>query len=353
MVDYLIVGQGIAGSILALELIERGFSVKVIDNHHYKSSSLIAGGLVHPMSFRRTILSWNAEVLSKHSISYYQKKEKELKANFFESLTFLRLFGSIEEQNTWFTKQSIAPYNNILESFDDSKIEKYAIKNNFGIGKVNWSYRLHLDVFLPVVKNKLEELGALFLEKLDYSKLEVLENGIVNYKNITAKNIVFCEGHQYIHNPYFSYLPQNLTKGEILILNVKKLPPYLISKNCFLLPLENEKYILGATYNWSSTDCETTDEAKTALLEKYSKISDEPVTVLEQRAGVRPTTIDRKPILGTHPKHNSIHFFNGLGSKGVQLAPYYAEVMVDYLENKIELKKEINIQRFTQKYYNA
>ena len=353
MVDYLIVGQGLAGSVLALELIERGVSVKVIDNSHYKSSSLIAGGLVHPMSFRRTILSWNAEVLSEHSINYYQKKEKELKATFFESLTFLRLFGSIEEQNNWFTKQSIAPYNSVLENYDEKELENYSIKNTFGIGKVNWSYRLHLAVFLPVVKKKLETLEALILEKFDHSKLITLENGDLEYKDILAKNIVFCEGHQSIHNPFFSYLPKNLTKGEILVLAVKNLPPYLISKNCFLLPLEKDKYILGATYNWSNTDCDTTEEAKEELLEKYSKISDEPVHILDHKAGVRPTTIDRKPILGTHPTHKNIHFFNGLGSKGVQLAPYYSEVMSDFLENKINLEKEISIERFTKKYFEA
>lgn len=351
MVDYLIVGQGLAGSVLALELIERGYSVKVIDNNHYKSSSLIAGGLVHPMSFRRNILSWNAETLSKHSINYYQKKEKELNANFFESLTFLRLFGSIEEQNTWFTKKSISPYNTVLETYDDKKIAEFSIKNTFGIGKVNWSYRLNLAIFLPVIKNKLEELDALMLEVFDYSKLNVLEGGEINYKATKAKNIVFCEGHQYIYNPYFDYLPQNLTKGEILILKTQNLPPYLISKNCFLLPLEKDKYILGATYNWSSTDCETTEEAKEELLEKYNKISDEPVQILEHKAGIRPTTIDRKPILGTHPKYNSIHFFNGMGSKGVQLAPYYAEVMSNHLENKIELEREVSLERFTKKYF--
>ena len=78
MLDYIIVGQGLAGSVLALELIEKGKKVQVIDNSHHLSSSNIAGGLVHPMSFKRTILSWNAELLSNYSITYYQKKEKEL-----------------------------------------------------------------------------------------------------------------------------------------------------------------------------------------------------------------------------------------------------------------------------------
>lgn len=349
MLDYIIVGQGLAGSVLALELLERGLTVKVIDNDHYKSSSKIAGGLVHPMSFRRTILSWNAELLSEHSIHYYQKKEKELGISFFESLTFLRLFGSIEEQNNWFGKQSITPFNKVLFDFKNDLTE-YGVKNTFGLGRVNWSYRLEVSVFLEAVKKQLLASDSLITEKFKHELLTVSEQE-VSYNGVTAKGIVFCEGHQYIHNPFFNYIPENLTKGEILKIKVTNFSPYAISKNCFVLPLEGDEYILGATYDWGKKDYEATVEAKEELLEKFAVISDKPFEVLEHRVGIRPTTVDRKPILGSHPIKSTIHIFNGLGSKGVQLAPYYAGRMVDYLVNASVIEKEINNARFTKKYF--
>ncbi|MCT4579929.1 MAG: FAD-binding oxidoreductase [Flavobacteriales bacterium] len=349
MLDYIIVGQGLAGSVLAMELMERGKSVKVIDNSHHLSSSNIAGGLVHPMSFKRTILSWNAALLSDYSITYYQEKENALNCTFFEPLTFLRLFGSIEEQNTWFAKQSIAPFDQVLFDFKDD-LSSYNVKNNKGLGRVNWSYRLHVSVFLEAIKKELKAKEAIIEEQFDYNSLMIMDEG-VEYKEIKANGVIFCEGHQSIHNPYLQYLPENLTKGEILRIKAQNLPPYALSKNCFVLPLGKSEYILGATYDWGSKDYLKTIEAKEELLEKFSNISDEKVEVLEQRVGIRPTTIDRKPILGTHPAIPVIHVFNGLGSKGVQLAPYYAKRMSEFLLDDRTLEKEINITRFTKKYY--
>lgn len=349
MLDYIIVGQGLAGSVLALELIEKGLSIQVIDNNHYKSSSKIAGGLVHPMSFRRTILSWNAELLSEHSINYYQRKEKELNTSFFESLTFLRLFGSIEEQNNWFAKQSIVPFHKVLFDFNND-LSVYGIKNNFGLGRVNWSYRLHVSIFLDAVKILLDSKDNLTQEKFDYKLLDTSEN-YITYNGLKAKGIIFCEGHQYIHNPYFNYIPEHLTKGEILKIKVNNFSPYAISKNCFVLPTKGDEYILGATYDWGKKDYEPTIEAREELLGKFTNISDKKIEVLEQNVGIRPTTIDRKPILGSHPTKERIHIFNGLGSKGVQLAPYYASRMVDYLVNEAIIEKEINNSRFTKKHF--
>lgn len=349
MLDYIIVGQGIAGSVLALELLSKGLNIKVIDNSHYKSSSKIAAGLVHPMSFKRTILSWNAELLSEHSIKYYKEKETELKASFFEPLTFLRLFGSIEEQNNWFAKQSSPPFDKVLLDFNED-LSNYSLKNNFGVGKVNWSFRLKLPVFLDAVKNRLIDEGKLLNEKIDYSLIKHSDESIV-YGELKAKGIIFCEGHQYSNNPYLNYIPENSTKGELLKIIVNGLPNYSLSKNCFVLPLEKDKYILGATYDWKDKSYEITEEAKEELLEKFSNISDGKVEVIEHWTGIRPTTLDRKPILGTHPTHKNIYIFNGLGSKGVQFAPYYANRLVNYLTEGLEIEKEINLERFTKKYF--
>lgn len=351
MLDYIIVGQGIAGSVLALELLNKGLNIKVIDNNHFRSSSKIAAGLVHPMSFKRTILSWNAELLSEPSINYYKKKEDELNTSFFEPLTFLRLFGSIEEQNNWFGKQSTPPFDKVLQDFNED-LSGYSIKNNFGVGKVNWSYRLHLTSFLNAVKSKLIKEDNLIIGSIDYSLIKHSES-FVEYNDLKAKGIIFCEGHQYINNPFFNYIPDNSTKGELLKIKTKDLPNYSLSKNCFLLPTKNDEYILGATYNWKDKDYETTNEAKEELLEKFSNISSEKIEILDHWTGIRPTTLDRKPVLGTHPTHKNIYIFNGLGSKGVQLAPYYANRMIDYLINNDALEKDINLNRFTKKYYSV
>ena len=349
-VDYIVVGQGIAGSVLALELLNKGQRVKVIDNNHCNSSSLIAGGLVHPMSFRRTILSWRAEELSKFSIDYYKRKERELGDSFFEPLTFVRLFGSIEEQNTWYARRAEKPFDEVLHSFDE-EWEQYDVNNDFGAGRVEWSYRLHLEVFLRVVRGYLDAEESMQNEKFEYKNLELNEDAVF-YKGIEAKRIIFCEGFQYIHNPFFNYLPKNLTKGEILAVKTKKLPDYVLSKNVFLLPLPDGNRILGATYDWDSMDLIPTQKAKDELLEKFTKISNQSPEILEHRVGIRPTTRDRKPWLGKHPTEKNVFIFNGLGSKGVQLAPFFANKMANYLLEQEKLDKEVDVARLTKKFFD-
>jgi len=65
---------------------------------------------------------------------------------------------------------------------------------------------------------------------------------------------------------------------------------------------------------------------------------------------MRPTTPDRKPILGVHPQHAQAVVFNGLGTKGVSLAPYFSGVLAEALENDAPINKEVDIDRY--KHYN-
>ena len=53
-VDYLIIGQGLAGSLLAWELIQRRCSVVVVDNGN-ENASQIAAGLINPITGMRFV----------------------------------------------------------------------------------------------------------------------------------------------------------------------------------------------------------------------------------------------------------------------------------------------------------
>jgi glycine/D-amino acid oxidase-like deaminating enzyme len=72
--------------------------------------------------------------------------------------------------------------------------------------------------------------------------------------------------------------------------------------------------------------------------------------VVAQEWGIRPTTIDRRPIIGCHPLYKNLVIFNGLGTKGVSLAPYFSAQVAQWLEGKGEILKEVNIKRFNALY---
>jgi glycine/D-amino acid oxidase-like deaminating enzyme len=169
---------------------------------------------------------------------------------------------------------------------------------------------------------------------------------------LTFNKLIFCEGFYGRNNPYFSWLPFNPVKGEVLRVKFKEdiSLKEMVNQGVFVIPLPNGRARVGATYSWHDLDWIPTEKGRADLLEKYNKLMLADIEVEEQLAGVRPATKDRRPIVGLHPVHTNLGVFNGLGSKGVSLAPYFAEQFVDFLVNKKELDPEVNINRFGSLY---
>jgi len=107
-----------------------------------------------------------------------------------------------------------------------------------------------------------------------------------------------------------------------------------------------DRYLVGSTYEWTDKTNTPTPEAKSELLEKLERLISCEFEVIDQRAGIRPTVVDRRPLVGQHPSHNSIYVLNGLGTRGVMIAPKAAKVLYKHLEQGVALEKEISIARF-------
>ena len=342
-INFLIVGQGIAGTTLAHKLYENGKYVHLIDNKHQSSSSLIAGGVIHPMSFKRAILSWKADSLIPAAKAYYDAFETTFKTKVFHELDMTRVFSSMEEQNNWQGRMADSPMKDIIGD------EELGLGFPFGSGKVKMAGRLDVALYLSRSNEFFKEEKIISEEQFDYNQLTYSETG-VEYKGIVAENIIFCEGFKINQNPYFNYIPLSPTKGEVLIIKTKDLPDCILSQGCFVMPIGNDKYVLGATYDRDNINQETTKLGKEQLIEKLKNIGYFDFEIIEHRAGVRPTTHDRRPILGTHPKYSSMHIFNGLGSKGVMLAPHFAGELIEHITKGVQLNEEVRVSRYSKKH---
>jgi glycine/D-amino acid oxidase-like deaminating enzyme len=113
------------------------------------------------------------------------------------------------------------------------------------------------------------------------------------------------------------------------------------------MPIGNGQYKVGATYSWDDLNCETTDSAQRELLGKLRNIISIHPDVVSQKAGIRPTMHDRKPVIGLLPDNPQIGIFNGLGSKGVLLGPYFAKQFASFLTgNSTYIHPEADINRY-------
>lgn len=348
MVDYIVVGSGLAGIAFCEQLLDNNCSFVVFDDNSQQSSN-VAAGMYNPVILKRFTAAWKAQEQLELLGPYYNALEAKLDVKLNHPMPVYRRLFSIEEQNMWF-EASDKPG---LESFlSPSLIKKdvEGIEASYGFGEVKQTGWIHTDLLQRKYLDYLLRTKRLFREKFDYSKLIIQEN-TVTYKGIQSKNIIFCEGFGLNTNPYFNYLPLHGTKGELLEIEIPGLDLDVVVKaSVFLLPLGGQKYKVGATYNREDKTNSPTAQARLELETKLKTFLNKPYKVLSHLAEIRPTVTDRQPIVGKHPEYNNLFVLNGLGSRGVMMAPYLAKMLFDHITNQNPLVREIDIKRFFKKY---
>lgn len=341
--DYLIVGSGLSGVMLCEALRKRGKSFKVISNKS-QQASIVASGLYNPVVLKRFNKAWDAEKHLPVAMSAYKELELFLEIKIDYKLPIYRLFSSIEEQNNWIIasdKISLKPY---LISDIKSNINQN-INAPYGYGEVKSTGRIDTKLLLESYSNVLNNEKLISYESFQYDKLKISKK--IVYKGIESNKIIFSEGFGVRQNPFFNYLPIDGTKGELIIINAPKLNSEVIIKSSvFIIPIGNNNYLVGSTYAWDDFNNDPTINAKNKLINKLDKLVLCPYKVVYQRAGIRPTVVDRRPLVGKHKFHENLYILNGLGSRGVLIAPTVANALINFIEDKLPLQKEINISRF-------
>src|SRR5436190_10359952 len=104
--DFLIVGQGIAGSLLTWSLANNGKNVFVIDQYNSSSASNIAPGIIHPITGRRIVKTWLADTLIPFAQNVYEEIENHFAAKLFFKINILELIHSLKEQNDWSSRST-------------------------------------------------------------------------------------------------------------------------------------------------------------------------------------------------------------------------------------------------------
>ena len=343
-VDYIIVGLGLAGLAFAEELLANNKSFIVFEDES-QTSSLVAGGVYNPVILKRFTPVWNATEQLKVALPHYEKLEQTFETIFDEKFVTKKVFKSIEDQNNWFT--AIDKYN--IGNYLDDKLDHANYKgvfSNIGFGNVKETGRIDTNKLVKVYRSFLLKEQKLRIQKFYYNQLEITENQLI-YQDIKATKIVFSEGFGLKHNPFFNHLPLTGVKGETITIYAPELEiNFQVKSTVFVLPLGNHYYKVGATFNWSDKTSKPTEEGKQELIEKLKKVIAVQYKITDHTAGVRPTTKDRRPLVGKHSAHKNLFVLNGLGTRGVMIAPTVAKELYNFIEHQQELDKEIDIKRF-------
>ena len=347
MLDYLIIGSGLAGISFSEMALQNGKSILVMDNSS-QNSSKIAAGLYNPVILKRFSEVGQAKEHLLVMKEFFSVLEKKLNSQLDFKTPILRKFFSVEEQNNWFAasdKVNIGPY--LSTRLITKKYE--SIDSPFGYGEVLQTGYVDTALLLEKYKNYLITNQLFLEESFDYGLLKEETDGI-RYKDIQAKHIIFAEGFGMHANPYFQHLPLDGTKGELLIIKAPLLDlDVILNTSLYILPLGNDLLKIGATYNWDDKTALPTEAGKNELVQRIKEIITCDFEIMEHHAGVRPTVKDRKPLIGTYEHHNSIHILNGLGTRGVMLGPAMAKALFENIEYQKPLDRFVDIKRFAKK----
>lgn len=352
--DFLIVGQGIAGSVLALTLDKQGYDVHIINSDTMPCSSKVSAGMFNPLTGRKLGRTWLADEIFPVAIDFYLELEKKLDTKIIHLTNIYKPYRNKEEKEFFGTlpvEPSMGMY--VARNPNFHKFNDFVQNSHDGL-EILQSGWVDCVELLEKTKSYFIEKGQYYEDDFCFNDLVVKDEG-VEYKNIEYKKILFCEGLQALENPFFDWLPFNPVKGQILTAQIDDYTlTEIINQGVWILPVNNEGLCkVGSTYSWDKLDNEITEDARNELEKRIKPILKKPYTILSQQAGVRPSTDDRRPFVGLHPEFKTMGFFNGLGTKGVTLAPYFAAEFIDFLEGNKEINSEVNISRFYSLYFQS
>lgn len=349
MKDYLIVGLGLSGAALTFKMEKMGKSFLVFDDESQKASK-VAGGIMNPVVLKRFTLAWKADEQLDKAYSFYTDAERFLKKPFLAPLEIYRRFSSVEEQNDWFAATDRPGLSPFLDPNLISEVNPH-IPGEFSFGKLRKTAKIDTRAFLGSYADHLEEKGRLKRETFAYQNLKITEAG-VEYRGLAFKKAIFCEGFGLLKNPYFNYLPLRGNKGEYIFIKAPGLDLEVgVKSSVFIIPAGDDLYVVGATYSNSDKSPNPTVKAREELVAKLKNFVKADFEVVDQVAGLRPSTIDRRPLAGQHPVHKDLYCCNGFGSRGVLLAPTISEGLLNNIEHGESMDPEMDIARFTHKWF--
>lgn len=343
--QVLIIGQGLAGSLLAWELWKHGVAFRVMDPGLPDTASKAAAGLFHPLVARKIKLANRIGELLPALRDSYKALEDLLEVKFLFEISSARLILP-QTLPEWKVAMNGGLSDYILKMFAAGNIS--GVKPLKAAAIVGHSGFVEVAGLIYAMARWLREKNMLIHNSLDYELISLQPGRVFVNGLIQAEQIVFCEGPGALQNPWFKDYGLFANKGEVIEIIAEDLEEqYIIRDEVFILPLGQHRFRVGATYSHQSLDYEPTEEGQGELREKLDRILQVPYEVVDHWAGVRPVAKDRLPILGFHPLHPQLAIFNGLGSKGVIQAPYWASQMRKLLtEDTFVLPKEVLVDRF-------
>ncbi|MDA7836023.1 FAD-binding oxidoreductase [Salibacteraceae bacterium] len=336
----LIIGGGLAGICVAEQLSKLNEPFNLVQPSSMPSSTAVATGMFNPIVFKRLNLSWMVDILIPEMLTFYQSLEETLGIQLIEKHSLYKKIKNKAYEDFWNKRLKDPEYAPFMGE----------ITNTYG--EVKRIGTLDCALLQASYLSKLKSDNLLIETEFQLEELTIDKNGLI-FNNETYDRVIFCEGAFAAQNPYFEWLPFKLCKGEwITIKTEEPVTDFVVNNVVNIIPLGNNEYKLSSTFTWEDLDWKTTPQAVDDLLKDFTDLFAVPFKVIDHKAAIRPTVADRRPYLGSAPENDRLFIFNGLGSKGAMLAPYFSKHLVNHIFKSEKLLPEVDIKRHYKRYLN-
>ena len=346
-VDFLIVGGGIAGCTLALELQKLNQSVTIVDNQFEFSSSRVAAGLISPMVPRNVRKTWLSDLLFPHVFNYYRSFENQWNTPLIDEIKTLQIHKNLRQVHNWTIRAGEPGFEKYL-NVNAPELPNSMKPLNFDCIEVLQTGRLNVRKFVDYTKFQFNNFPncSYLTESFNHQYLSPKDLQW-QYKDSIYSKVIFAEGIGILNNPYFNYLPFNPSGGDILKVKIHNIPEnYIYKKKEWILPIGNQEWLAGSTYHSNDLSVAPVQSDAQWLIQELESWIGQPIEILEHKRGVRPTVAERRPYLGEHPKMKNLFVYNGLGSKGSSLVSYFSPHYANHLVKNEPLLKDVQIEQY-------
>jgi glycine oxidase len=344
--DVIIVGQGLAGTTLAWHLIEAGQRVLMLDADALVTSSKIAAGLMTPITGKRLSLSWQYDTTFPYARQFYTGLENRTGHRFFYNRRGVRLFLTDTERQQWAKKSGLPAFQTYLVAPQPLPLLPCGLRSDNAqepeAGFAMETAQLDVATFLAASRAALSCQTV----TLDWQRDVAIGERHITVAGHQTRWLISCEGFKATTNPYFAAVPFRAAKGEILTVRFDKpLLQNVYHRGVWVAPTRDAHvFKVGSTYDWAALDQVPSQTARDEIEHSLRALFRVPYVVIDHQAAVRPIIHQSRPVVGMHPIHSRLGYFNGLGSKGSLLAPGFARGFTQELLHGTPIPDAIAVQ---------
>jgi len=363
--DFLIVGAGVAGLSLAIQLQDAGKSIVVIDKQGVAAgASGVPLGLINPAAAKNANLSWNAIECMDAITRLLNRASSYADQPFFKKAGILRPASDSKTLEAYRKNVDLGNYpDGWVRWMDDTALSTFNTEIiHAGAGLfVDEGYTVDMTAYLMALNRMLEPSGAKVITQINIRNSEQTHDGnwlveLSDGTTLITNSIIYCNGSGIIDTPEWSWLPVHQIKGQMARYR-SKTPidwDYSISGRGYIAHLNGQDWVVGSTFE-HHFDHSGVDHAGLEYLEnKVDTILPNlrnRSTLVDQWTGVRLGTPNRLPIIGRHPSLFGHWVFAGLGSKGLMYSAWLAELLTKVmLGTGDDIPFDVDVARFRDKF---